>query len=83
MALSSAFNGLFWWTVMHDRGTAVANEESLAVVLVFIGTEMMLVDRYRIPLAVTSSVGVGMLARTLWLGRRHAPKIASNAKPVE
>jgi tellurite resistance protein TerC len=43
----------------------------LAVVLVFIGTKMCIVDFYKIPVAVSLAVVVGVLAITMWLSVRH------------
>jgi tellurite resistance protein TerC len=44
----------------------------LAVVLVFIGTKMCLIDIYKIPVAVSLGVVVGILALTMWLSVRTA-----------
>ncbi len=45
----------------------------LAVVLVFIGTKMMLIDIYKIPVAVSLGVVVAVLALTMWLSVRSSP----------
>jgi len=50
----------------------------LAVILVFIGTKMMLIDVFKIPVAVSLGVVVGILALTMWLSLHVAPK-----KPAE
>ncbi len=50
----------------------------LAVILVFIGTKMMLIDVFKIPVAVSLGVVVGILALTMWLSLHVAPK-----KPTE
>jgi tellurite resistance protein TerC len=47
----------------------------LAVILVFIGTKMMLIDVFKIPVAVSLGVVVGILALTMWLSVRTAPKV--------
>jgi tellurite resistance protein TerC len=45
----------------------------LAVILVFIGTKMMLVDIYKIPVAVSLSVVLGVLAITMVWSAKTAP----------
>jgi len=47
----------------------------LAVVLVFIGTKMMLIDLYKIPVAVSLGVVVAILAVTMLWSVKTAPKI--------
>ncbi len=47
----------------------------LAVVLAFIGTKMMLIDIYKIPVLVSLGVVVAILAFTMILSVRTAPKI--------
>ncbi|MFG6447468.1 TerC family protein [Roseateles sp. BYS180W] len=49
----------------------------LSVILVFIGTKMMLIDIFKIPVMVSLGVVVGILAFTMWLSVRTAPKIPS------
>ena len=49
----------------------------LAVILVFIGTKMMLIDIYKIPVAVSLGVVVTVLAATMWLSLHVAPKSAA------
>ena len=49
----------------------------LAVVLVFIGTKMVLIDVYKIPVTVSLGVVVAIQAATMWLSLRTAPKLAS------
>ncbi|WP_041674906.1 TerC family protein [Ramlibacter tataouinensis] len=44
----------------------------LAVILVFIGTKMCLIDVYKIPVGVSLGVVVGILALTMWLSVRSA-----------
>jgi tellurite resistance protein TerC len=46
----------------------------LAVVLVFIGTKMMLIDLVKIPVAVSLSAVVTILAVTMWLSVRTAAR---------
>ena len=48
----------------------------LAVILVFIGTKMMLIDVFKIPVAISLGVVVGILAVTMVLSVRTAPKTA-------
>ena len=50
----------------------------LAVVLAFIGTKMMLIDVYKIPVLISLGVVVAILAITMVLSLRTAPKIAEN-----
>jgi tellurite resistance protein TerC len=52
----------------------------LAVILVFIGTKMMLIDVYKIPVAVSLGVVVAILAATMMLSLRTAPKIKHEAQ---
>jgi len=47
----------------------------LAVILVFIGTKMMLIDLFKIPVAISLGVVVAILAFTMWLSVRTAPRI--------
>jgi tellurite resistance protein TerC len=48
---------------------------SLAVILTFIGTKMMLIDVVKIPVAASLGVVVAILAVTMWLSLRTAPKL--------
>jgi tellurite resistance protein TerC len=48
----------------------------LAVILEFIGTKMCLIDIYKIPVAVSLGVVIGILAITMVLSVRRAPKKA-------
>jgi tellurite resistance protein TerC len=52
----------------------------LAVVLVFIGTKMMLIDLLKIPVAASLGAVVAILAVTMWLSVRTAPR-AADIKP--
>ena len=49
----------------------------LAVILVFIGSKMMLIDVLKIPVFASLGVVVAILAVTMWLSVRSAPKISS------
>ena len=51
----------------------------LAVILVFIGTKMMLIDVVKIPVAVSLGVVVTVLAATMWLSLHVAPKSSARA----
>jgi len=53
----------------------------LAVILVFIGTKMMLIDIYKIPVAVSLGVVVTVLAVTMWLSLHVAPKSTAAEAP--
>ncbi len=46
----------------------------LAVILVFIGSKMMLIDIFKIPVLVALGVVLAILAVTMWLSVRTAPK---------
>jgi len=50
----------------------------LAVILAFIGTKMLLIDLYKIPVLVSLGVVVGILAVTMVLSVRTAPKLKSD-----
>jgi len=47
----------------------------LAVILTFIGTKMMLIDIIKIPVVASLGVVVAILAVTMWLSLRTAPKL--------
>ncbi len=51
----------------------------LAVILAFIGTKMILIDLIKIPVFASLGVVVGILALTMWLSVRTAPKIRAPA----
>ena len=51
----------------------------LAVVLVFIGTKMMLIDVFKIPVAVSLGVVVAILAITMLWSVKTAPRIAGGS----
>ncbi len=52
----------------------------LAVILVFIGGKMVLIDVFKIPVLVSLGAVVGILAATMLLSLRSAPATASSAK---
>ena len=47
----------------------------LAVILAFIGTKMLLIDLVKIPVFASLGAVIGILAFTMWLSVRTAPKI--------
>ena len=49
----------------------------LAVILVFIGTKMMLIDLVKIPVGVSLAVVVAILSVTMWLSLHVAPRPAA------
>lgn len=52
----------------------------LAVILVFIGAKMLLIDVYKIPVLVSLGVVVGVLAITMVWSVRTAPRIANSGR---
>ena len=50
----------------------------LALVLMFIGTKMVLIDVLKIPVLISLSVVAAILAVTMWLSVRTAPKISAS-----
>lgn len=48
----------------------------LAVILVFIGSKMLLIDVYKIPVAWSLGMVVVILGSTMWLSLRTAPRVA-------
>ena len=52
----------------------------LAVILVFIGTKMLLIDVYKIPVLVSLGVVVAILALTMVLSVRTAPRISDASR---
>jgi tellurite resistance protein TerC len=54
----------------------------LAVILVFIGTKMMLIDLVKVPVAASLAVVVGILALTMWLSLRWPAKPAAAPAPA-
>jgi tellurite resistance protein TerC len=68
---------------MYFLLAAVANKfhllnYGLAVILVFIGTKMCLIDIYKIPVAISLGVVVGVLAITMWLSVRSSSTRSSS-----
>ncbi len=55
----------------------------LAVILVFIGTKMLLIDVYKIPVLVSLGVVVAILAATMWLSVKTAPKLTDSGRPAD
>jgi tellurite resistance protein TerC len=53
----------------------------LAVILVFIGTKMLLIDVFKIPVLVSLGVVVAILAITMIASVKTAPRIASTRSP--
>ena len=53
----------------------------LAVILVFIGTKMMLIDVFKMPVAVSLGVVVAVLAATMWLSLHIAPRRPQAPEP--
>ena len=51
----------------------------LAVILVFIGTKMVLIDVFKIPVLVSLGVVVAILAATMWLSVRSANRAPGSA----
>ena len=49
------------------------------MILVFIGTKMMLIDVFKIPVAVSLAVVVAILAVTMVISVRTAPRIRDSA----
>lgn len=78
IVLTSNVFAILGLRAMYFLLAAVANKfhllnYGLAVVLVFIGTKMMIVDFYKIPVAVSLGVVVTVLALTMWLSVRNPP----------
>ena len=55
----------------------------LAVILVFIGTKMMLIDLVKVPVGVSLGVVVAILATTMWLSLRFPAKPAAAPVPLK
>jgi tellurite resistance protein TerC len=54
----------------------------LAVILMFIGTKMLLIDVFKIPVLVSLSVVVAILAVTMVCSVRTAPRVATRQQPA-
>jgi tellurite resistance protein TerC len=70
---------------MYFLLAAVANKfhlltYGLAVILVFIGTKMMLIDVFKIPVVISLLTVVGILAITMIWSVRTSPKEDGNTK---
>lgn len=77
IVLTSNVFAILGLRAMYFLLAAVANKfhllnYGLAVILVFIGTKMCLIDVYKIPVAVSLGVVVGILALTMVLSVRYA-----------
>ena len=69
---------------MHDRFHLLPY--GLAIVLVFIGAKMLLIDIYKIPIALSLGVTIVVLAATMILSLKIPPKsghVASSAFPFD
>jgi tellurite resistance protein TerC len=55
----------------------------LAVILVFIGTKMMLIDVFKIPVAASLGVVVAILAGTMFLSVKTAPRIEGSGRTAD
>ena len=77
IVLTSNVFAILGLRAMYFLLAAVANKfhllnYGLAVILVFIGTKMCLIDVYKIPVAISLGVVVGILALTMVLSVRYA-----------
>ena len=86
IVLTSNVFAILGLRAMYFLLAAVANKfhllnYGLAIVLVFIGTKMMIVDFYKIPVAVSLGVVVTVLALTMWLSVRNPPADGHMPKP--
>ena len=77
IVLTSNVFAILGLRAMYFLLAAVANKfhllnYGLAVILVFIGTKMCLIDIYKIPVGVSLGVVVGILAITMWLSVRSS-----------
>jgi tellurite resistance protein TerC len=70
LPVSKSFDGEKFFTV--ENGKRIA---TLAVILVFIGTKMLLIDVFKIPVLVSLGVVVLILAVTMLWSLKTAPKI--------
>jgi tellurite resistance protein TerC len=78
IVLTSNVFAILGLRAMYFLLAAVANKfhllnYGLAVILVFIGTKMCLIDIFKIPVSVSLGVVVGILALTMLLSVRSAP----------
>ena len=65
---------------MHERFHLLSY--GLAIVLVFIGTKMLLIDVYKIPVAWSLGFTVVVLAATMVLSLKIPPKRGPAAAPI-
>ncbi len=77
IVLTSNVFAILGLRAMYFLLAAVANKfhllnYGLAVILVFIGTKMCLIDVYKMPVAVSLGVVIAILAATMWLSLRTA-----------
>jgi tellurite resistance protein TerC len=85
IVLTSNVFAILGLRAMYFLLAAVANKfhllnYGLAVILVFIGTKMCLIDIYKIPVAISLGVVVGILALTMLLSVRTANVAARSGK---
>jgi tellurite resistance protein TerC len=78
IVLTSNVFAILGLRAMYFLLAAVANKfhllnYGLALVLVFIGGKMCLIDIYKIPTLLSLGVVIGILALTMWLSLRTAP----------
>jgi tellurite resistance protein TerC len=80
IVLTSNVFAILGLRAMYFLLAAVANKfhllnYGLAIILVFIGTKMCLIDIYKIPVGVSLGVVVGILAVTMWLSVRTSVRV--------
>ncbi|PPE70032.1 TerC family protein [Caldimonas thermodepolymerans] len=70
VALSLAFNGLFWWAVAQDHGTAVANTRAMEFLTGYLIEKSLAVDNIFVFLMIFTYFGVpaGFQKRVLMIG---------------
>jgi tellurite resistance protein TerC len=88
IVLTSNVFAILGLRAMYFLLAAVANKfhllnYGLAVILVFIGTKMCIVDFYKIPVLVSLGVVVGILTLTMWLSVRTAKVESPKTKAVD
>ncbi|MFO1191848.1 MAG: TerC family protein [Rhodoferax sp.] len=80
IVLTSNVFAILGLRAMYFLLAAVANKfhllnYGLAIILVFIGTKMCLIDIYKIPVGASLGVVVGILAVTMWLSVRTSVRV--------
>ena len=80
IVLTSNVFAILGLRAMYFLLAAVANKfhllnYGLAIILVFIGTKMCLIDVYKIPVVVSLGVVIAILAGTMWLSLRTAKPV--------